>query len=126
MGVNGHPPLLEGAACDAVIRIEPQGKLTDPCHRIYLCFDGVWRRLYFDFGMIFWREQPSPPKAEASQSEFSWHDLGRDEGLAGLKLVKYEMFDSGHSSEVIFYFTGGRRLRFVANSSLDIATYELL
>ena len=128
MGVNGHPPLLEGATCDAVIRIEhnPQGELLDPCHTIYLCFDGGWRRLYFDFGVIFWREQPVPPEADASQPEFSWHDLGGDEGLAGLKLEKYVMSESEHFSDVIFYFVGGRRLRFVADSSLDIATHELL
>lgn len=128
MGVNGHPPLLEGAQCDAIVRVEYklQKGGTDPCYTIYLCFDGVWHRLYFDFGVIFWREQPIPPEADASQPELLWHDLGRDEGLAGLKLEKYEMSESDLASEVLFYFIGGRRLRFVAGASLDIATYELL
>ena len=56
-------------------------------YTIYLCFDGVWHR-YSDFGVIFWREQPIPPEADASQPELLWHDLGRDEGFAGWKREK--------------------------------------
>lgn len=115
--MNGQPPALAGKHCDAIIcqQFWYQGELSAPAHVIHLQFDESWYRLYFDCGVIFWREEDEAPKAWAVPEEgwdYPLADLGASAKLVGLRLAAYDMESFPGGSRIAFRFEGGRTLTF--------------
>ena len=127
LSINGDPPRLDGQRCDAILCQEywHGGRLVEPANVAFLCFEGRWYRLYFDFGIVFWRNSedgPEPFRAPEISSEYPVVDVAKKRGLRGLKLLGYRMeplADCG--ARVTFEFDGGTRLAF--RSVDDVTTY---
>lgn len=115
LDINGEPPALAGLTCDGLIRQSYvyKGELVAPAHTLYLLFAGVWHRLYFDHGIIFWRVQQTKPEAGSVTEEgwdFPHSDLGAEAGVTGIRLDGYTMDPTPHGSRVTLTFANGRRI----------------
>jgi hypothetical protein len=122
--VNGDPPELAGLRCDAILCSEywHGGRLVESSNVAYLCFEGRWHRLYFDYGIIFWRPaREGPPFFDAAEIDASFPvvDVASAKGLVGVHLSGYEMAPIERGARVTFAFENGRRLSF---TSIDDTT----
>ncbi|MGC3456462.1 hypothetical protein ACPTJO_30265, partial [Pseudomonas aeruginosa] len=54
----------------------------------FLLFDQRWYRLNYEGETVFWRcgEAPRPCENDEGPGEYGLHDLGRQRGLAGVRL----------------------------------------
>lgn len=127
--VNGQAPDLAGAVCEAILLQQYvfAGTLEDPANVIHLKFSGQWHRLYFDYGIVFWRLSDTAPEAWSDTDE-QWDnplfDLGATADLAGLQLDRYAMTSIHGGSEVSFMFVGGRTVVF--KSINDHTSYHVI
>jgi hypothetical protein len=125
--INGEPPQLEGLRCDAILCQEywHGGVLVEPVNVTFLCFEGRWHRLYFDFGIVFWRDAeggPEPFEAPEIDSDYPVVDVAAERGLRGVRLRGYRMEPWGAcGARVTFEFESGARLAF--RSVEDVTTY---
>lgn len=125
--INGDAPQLAGLLCDAILCVEYQhaGQLVEPANVVYLCFGGTWHRLYFDYGIIFWRPGECGPESyEAPELDSSYPvvDVAAERGLLGQRLSRYEMEPIKGGSRVCFVFEGGKSLAF--SSVDDVTSYQ--
>lgn len=125
--VNGDAPQLSGLRCDAILCVEYRhaGHLVEPASTTYLCFDGTWHRLSFDYGMIFWRrDEHAPESYEAPELDSAYPvvDVAAERGLLGLRLARYEMEPIDGGASVVFLFESGHRLAF--SSVEDVTSYH--
>ena len=115
--LNGRPPVIEGAVCDA-LRIQEhwyQGQLNDPCNVVYLKLSGTWYRLYFDHGFVFWRDGDEPPEQfEAPEIEaiYKYVDLGKKLGVEGRKLTSGIIAAAHGGNSVSLTFENGISVEF--------------
>src|SRR5688572_25084783 len=96
LDVNGQAPDLAGITCEAILlqQFVHAGVLVEPANVIHLKFAGQWHRLYFDYGIVFWRLSEGAPEPWTDTEE-DWHnpvyDLGSDAGVVGSQLDRYSM-----------------------------------
>jgi hypothetical protein len=128
LSVNGEPPGLDGQRCDAILcqQYWHCGRLVEPANVVSLCFEGRWHRLYFDYGIVFWRAGsggPQPFQAAEIDSDYPVVDLAEERGLQGVRLLDYRMepLDTC-GAQVTFAFENGARLTFRCIE--DLTTYE--
>jgi hypothetical protein len=126
--IVGTEPPIAGKVCDALLCQEfwHDGVLEEPANVTFLQFSGEWHRLYFDSGIVFWRDAPNAPETHGEpelKAEYRVVDVGRRYGLVGreLKGVRYRALPE-HGSEVTLEFEGGTRLVF--RNEHDITGYE--
>ncbi len=72
----------------------------EPANVNFLMFASRWHRLYFDFGVVFWRPSEDGPVsfvAEELGASFRADDIGTRFGVVGLRLeaVRYDALDDG-------------------------------
>ena len=84
--INGIWPVLENGMLEELLCSEMwyQGKLEEPANVIFLKVNGNWYRLYFNYGIIFWRVDKEGPKEYTMpkyESHFKVVDVGRNYGL---------------------------------------------
>jgi hypothetical protein len=126
--INGEPPQLDGLRCDAILCQEHWhgGALVEPANVTFLCFEGRWHRLYFDFGIVFWRDTeggPEPFEASEIDSNYPVVDVATERGLRGVKLRGYRMEPWGDCGAMVaFEFESGARLAF--RSVEDVTPYD--
>ncbi|QDV32264.1 hypothetical protein [Tautonia plasticadhaerens] len=125
--VNGDAPRLTGLRCDAILCVEYRhaGRLVEPASTAHLCFDGGWHRLYFDFGIVFWRpEERGPQSFDAPELDSSYPvvDVAALRGLLGVRLSHYEMAPIEGGARVTLAFENGHHLTF--SSVDDITSYH--
>jgi hypothetical protein len=111
--INGQPPALAGRVCDELLcrQYWYRGELYNPVAVLFLRSGNIWHRLYFDFGIIFWRADQSRPESfEVPEFEWSYRlvDIGIVLGLQGRQLHRYEMTSIKGGSQVEFFFVGDR------------------
>ncbi len=112
--INGEPPAIARAVLEE-LRCQQywyRGELAEEANVTFLQCNGVWHRLYFDCGIIFWREDVEAPTSfEAPEIEASYPivDIGRQLLLTGQVLERYEMTTIPGGSQVEFLFANGRR-----------------
>ncbi|HEX5725587.1 MAG TPA: hypothetical protein VFX98_08985 [Longimicrobiaceae bacterium] len=128
LDVNGDPPDLRGLRCDALLCDEYrfQGKLENAANVVYLYFGGSWHRLYFDWGIVFWRPYHGPPEAVEPTEDgaaFPLVDLAARFGLAGVRLRGYRMEPLPLGARVTFEFENGVALAF--RNEDDRTTYDV-
>jgi hypothetical protein len=125
--VNGNAPQLAGLRCDAILAVEfwHAGQLVESANIAHLCFGGIWHRLYFDYGVIFWRpgeHRPESYEAPELGSSYPVVDVAAARGLLGVRLACYKMSPIAGGARVIFSFEGGQRLAF--SSVDDVTSYH--
>jgi hypothetical protein len=128
LSVNGDPPHLAGQRCNAVLcqQYWHRGELVEAANVVFLCFEGRWHRLYFDYAIVFWRTAesgPEPFQAPELESDYPVVDLAEERGLRGVRLLHYRMEPLGVSgAQVTFAFENGARLAFRCID--DVTSYE--
>jgi hypothetical protein len=116
LSINGEPPRLGGQRCDAILcqQYWHGGRLVEPANVVFLCFEGRWHRLYFDYGIVFWRAAetgPQPYQAPETDSDYPVVDVAEEMGLRGVRLLSYRMDPLGTSgAQVTFTFENGAQL----------------
>ena len=110
---QGAQPPVEGTVCEEIIVVQFwfAGNLEEPVSAAHFKFEGAWRRLCFDTGIIFWREGDGPPVASAApemQTEYRLHDVGRKHGLIGLRLASIDSEVTPGGARVVLRFQCGR------------------
>jgi hypothetical protein len=115
--VSGDPPQLAGQRCDAILcqQFWHGGRLVDPAHVTFLCFEGRWHRLYFDGGVVYWRTaegEPEPFEAPELDSAYPVTDVAQEKNLRGVRLVAYRTEPLASGVQITFAFEGGSRLAF--------------
>jgi hypothetical protein len=110
--INGQPPELAGAICEELLcqQYWYRGEMKDGVNVLFLRFNGVWHRLYFEPGIIFWRICTAPPQStEAADIDAKYPivDLGTDLAVRGETLDHYDMKKIKGGSELQFVFTNG-------------------
>lgn len=68
--IDGIQPKLEGHVCDALIcqQYWYNGKMANQVDVLFVKADGRNHQLYFDNGVVFWRNQLEMPKPAASKT----------------------------------------------------------
>lgn len=82
---------------------------------VFLGFNGVWHRLYFDCGIIFWRvDNESPTSFDATEIDAIYPiiEFGRKHDFVGTMCVSYAMNEICLGSQVEFIFSNGRSVIF--------------
>lgn len=114
--INGEQPALRGQVCQSLLIQEWwwEGRPADPVNVVYLQFEQRWYRLYFEGETVFWRsgEAPRPCENDEGPGEYRLHDLGRQRGLAGVRLLALEFVLNGPTLDSHFDFADGQRLSF--------------
>jgi hypothetical protein len=125
--INGDQPAIIGQICEALVAIEysHEGTVVEPANVIFLRFAARWYRLYFDFGIVFWRPSDEGPEvfvADELDASFLPQDVGADLGVTGRRLaaINYDALDDG--SRVVFQFDDGRQVKFECRA--DVTTYS--
>jgi hypothetical protein len=126
VSINGDPPALVGQVCEELLASElwRDGLLVEPANVIYLLFGGRWHRLYFDWGIVFWRPHHAAEAGPPSEDDFTFPlaDVGRRFGVRGQVLDRLEAAPVEGGSEVRFGFGNGVVLVF--SSVGDVTTYR--
>lgn len=128
LDIHGDPPALGGQICEAILceQFWHDGVLDAPANVTHLCFGGRWFRLYFDWGIIFWRPadaSPAPCSVPAEGYDYPLVDVGAESGVVGARLVEYRMEPTERGSRVTFLFDNARRV--VLEDTDDHTTYRL-
>lgn len=129
LDVNGKAPVLAGKTCEAVLLQQywHKGILVEPANVIHMQFSGVWHRLYFDYGIVFWRIGDLPPETW-SDADHEWdnplEDLGAAAAVIGTHLDHYSMEPVKGGSAVELCFKSGKRIIF--EDVDDHTTYRVI
>jgi len=127
--INGVEPAIVGDICEALVAVEyiHDGKLVEAANVVFLRFSNQWHRLYFDFGIVFWRTDPVGPKAFVApeiDSEFRVVDLGERLNFRGRRLLEVTYAPlPNDGSAVGLRFDDKRTITF--RSVDDITTYAI-
>lgn len=127
--VNGDPPDIDGRTLDSLLVAEFWGLdtgLIDPAMLVWLLVEGRWHKLYFDYGMVFWRapelERPTAYAMPEVHSEVRLLDVGSEFGLVGEVIAGYSMCAIPGGSRVGFDFLSGKSIAF--SNVMDVTTYR--
>lgn len=76
---DGSPPQLTGLICDELLcqQYWYAGEIADEADVVWLKLAGTWYQLFFDAGVVHWREQETEPEVRD----------GADDGLLAYPLV---------------------------------------
>ncbi len=125
--INGVWPVLESGMLEELLCSEMwyQGKVEESANVIYIKVNGSWHRLYFDYGIIFWRKDKEGPKEYAMpeyESHFNVVDVGRKYNLVNnlIESVVGHVLPKG--SEIIFRLANEKTITF--SNIEDNTTYE--
>jgi len=115
--IYGRPPNLEGAVCEELLCQQHwyQNQLVDPFNVLFFRFNGIWYRLCFDCGVIFWRTvhaTPAPFEAPEIHASYRLTDLGAELGICGQQLERYDTKALDGGAEIIFVFKHERQFAF--------------
>jgi hypothetical protein len=125
--INGSQPTLTGQTCEEILCQEYwyRGELKNPANVIHLRCGGRWHRLYFDWGVVFWREDGDEPAGycewKEGDDEFRTVDIGKQLDLCGRVVESVVATPIEAGSQVAFRFEGGRRLVFSCEN--DVTKY---
>lgn len=92
-----------------------KGEIIDAANIIFLKFVGKWYRLYFDCGIVFWRDETNALKSYYAEETHSQHlvlNLGLKYELLGKRLSAIELRPVLGGSEVTLYFECGAFVTF--------------
>jgi hypothetical protein len=106
---------LEGQACEALLCQQYwfEGELDDPCNVVFIKTAGIWSRLYFDHGIVFWRTAKRPPAPFSdSASAFRIIDYGKDLEVIGVRIEKVRIARANSESAVSLFFANGAFIEF--------------
>ena len=116
--VNGITPLqFIGKNCEALLCQEYwfEDVIIDTANVIFLKFGEEWKRLYFDCGIVFWRNENNTPESFHAEELHSQHlvsNIGLKYKLLGKCLSAIEMRSQAGGAEVTLSFECGTLIVF--------------
>lgn len=126
LDINGTEPPIVGHQCQGLVAIEYSyaGNIVEPANVIFLKFEDLWYRLYFDCGIIFWRSDTTGPKGfVAKEISAVYRPINLADSFEirnrSLMQISYEAIPGGCA--VRLEFDGGHMITF--RSVDDITTY---
>ena len=126
--INQSEPPIIGKVCEGlyVRQYQENQQVIDPAINTYICFGGIWYRLYFEANTAFWRESsyPEPPINDLLDSGSVLNDLSGLEGIVGAVLVAISYVAQKNGTGVIMTFSEGETLRLIHNADLDVTSLE--
>jgi hypothetical protein len=127
ISINGDWPKLEGKILQEMLCHEMyyEGRLEELANVIYVKIDEKWLRLYFDYEIIFWRNESCAPKEYSmpeTSSYFKLTDVANKFSFKGNTIdgVSAKTIEDG--VEVGFYFNTGKKIIF--SSINDASSYR--
>jgi hypothetical protein len=114
--IVGTIPDLIGSACEALVVQEYwyRGELHDEAIVLFLKpADRPWQRVFFDSGILFWKEVDSPDAYEtttADEYHYPQIDLTARHDLAGKEIQRVLHHDEQDSTRLEIEFRGGVRV----------------
>ena len=117
LDINGSPPSVTGKVCQELLAEDYYfaGVLDSPASVVHFQIGCAWYRLYFDCGIIFWRNSDAPPEGcqmPELNAEFRIRDLGEDYKIRGALFDGIAMYAIEGGAEVKFSFSGNRVIYF--------------
>ena len=109
--VNGYWPQIEKQSLQEMIVQEfwYEGVLEEPANVVYLNINGHWFRLYFDYGIVFWRQDNEGLEDElasrGNDTGYPLIDLAENLCLKGTKIMQCIGKVIPGGSEVEFQFS---------------------
>ena len=109
--VNGNWPEIERQSLQEMIVQEfwYDGVVEEPANVVYLKINNDWYRLYFDCGIVFWREGNEGLEDElasrGNDTGYPLIDLTEQLGIKGAEIIQCEGSVVSEGSEVEFQFS---------------------
>ncbi|WP_148261962.1 hypothetical protein [Methylomonas methanica] len=129
LSVNGEWPDLKTKVVEKLIAQEYwyKGELVEAANVLWLKVSGKWHRLYFDYGIVFWRESNEEPhyvKPDANEDyDYPLNDLTEKYNLYGKTIESCEGAVIAGGSQVVFKFVNSKTIIFKSiNDSTSIET----
>jgi hypothetical protein len=125
--LNGDIPMhFIGHSCESLLCQEYwyEGAIVEASNVAFLKFNGEWQRLYFDWGIVFWRNETKAPEsfdAEELSAQFPVSDVGLKYGLLGKRLSAINLRSVKGGSEVALSFECGTSIVF--RNTNDVTTF---
>lgn len=123
--LNGQEPRIVGQTCRGFILLHfyDGTEISDQVNVAHLKFDEQWYRLYFECGIVFWRESQEPPGMPTNSTlEYGLvlNDLSELNAVAGqiLESINYSASEAG-DVEVRLSFAAGTALTFNYSAASD-------
>ena len=128
--INGEFPPIEQRELTRLIceQFWYDGELKDSANVVHLYVDNHWFRLYFDCGIIFWREQSAAPEPysyldnTATKVEFRLHNLLTEIGVESCLIVSVEASEISGGSMVKIALSSGTVIEF--KDVADVSSYS--
>jgi len=127
LSINGEWPQLEGKLLQEMLCHEMyyEGKLEELANVVYLKVDEKWHRLYFDYEIIFWRNENTAPKDYTMpeySSYFKLADVASKYSFKDSMIVEVTAHRVENGVEVGIYFNNGKKIIF--SSINDVSNYR--
>ncbi|WP_313914052.1 hypothetical protein [Tahibacter sp.] len=123
--INGDEPRIIGQACTGffVLHFYDGTAISDQVVVAHLKFDEQWYRLYFECGMVFWRESHEPPGTPVNSTlEYGLvlNDLSELSSVVGqvVESISYSGNEFG-DVEVRIGFATGIAMKFSYSAASD-------
>ena len=128
--INGKFPHIEQKDLSKLIceQFWYDGELKDPANVVHLCVDNHWFRLYFDCGIIFWRDQSAAPEPysyldkSAAKVETRLQNLLNEIGVESCLIVCVEAREISGGSMVKIALSSGAVIEF--KNVADVSSYS--
>lgn len=116
--ISGVVPELNGKALKKLIVQEfwYDGICEEEANVVYLNVDNTWYRLYFDCGIVFWRQDITDFENEHiikfDETVYKFRDLGNEFNIAGSQIVYCETEAIENGTKVTFNLNGRSSIAF--------------
>ena len=127
--INGVQPNLANKLVQALLvqQFWHEGKLEDPANVVHICVASQWHRLYFDYGVVFWRLSDSAPSLDSNDMDdgfgYPLVDFGAQHYLIGRRIISLNTFDDADcDAAVSLNFDSG--VTVLCRSDDDVTTIE--
>ena len=117
--MDGTPPELTGSSCDELLcqQYWYAGELADEADVLWLKLAGKWYQLFFDAGVVHWRDQAGEPEVRVSSEDgllaYPLVDLAARFGLNGRVVSDTSLVETDEGEAFSLVFDQAGTLTFV-------------
>jgi hypothetical protein len=128
--IDGEVPELEGQACEGLWcqQFWHRGEVADEADVVLIKLAGRWHELYFDGGVVHWREREGEPAGDEGSPPrvFSYPlvDLAKRYGLKGCRIASCGLHETPAGETLTLVFEAGGRLSFANQGDGTGIRYE--
>ena len=129
--INGTVPDLIGRVCDGLLAqaFLHHGDLVESANILYLHVGNVWHRLYFGYGIVFWRVQHEQPENYEDSPEgwtFELTDLLPSLGGSSHRIETIDFREEENRTVAEIRFGSGRAVRLTNSWDADITFWSVI